>query len=337
MNTFPVEIIAELAQGYEGNVEQAILLLKAAAGAGADVAKYQVIYADELCTPDYKHYTLFSGLEMPDEAWLRIVNEAARLKIRIVLDVFGDRSLALAERIGVGEIMVHATDLTNMQLIQKIAESSCSRVLLGVGGALMSEIKAAVAALSSKQLVVMVGFQGYPTPDNDNQISRIEYIARELKANDSVVIGFSDHSLPDSPWVLPFSCAALGAGARVFEKHLTLGEVMKLEDYEAAINPDKFAEYARGLRASAAALGKVVPVDDFAMHDSEVRYRNMVRRCVIAAVPIKAGTVICAGDVALKRAGQTGDFFTVDSVVGRTLLTPLQINQPLRLEDVKQQ
>jgi N,N'-diacetyllegionaminate synthase len=330
-----MEIIAELAQGYEGSVEQAILLLKAASAAGADVAKFQVIYADELCTPEYKHYALFESLEMPDEAWVRIMNEASTQKIRIILDVFGDRSLALAERIGAQEIMVHATDLTNMRLIEKISASNFPRVLLGIGGALMSEIIKTVDALHSKQLVLMVGFQGYPTPDEDNQISRIAYIAKELEVYQNVIVGFADHSLPSSPWVLPFSTAALGLGARVFEKHLTLGEVMKLEDHEAAINPDKFALYVLGLRASLAALGQVAKSNDFGMPESELRYRNMVRRCAVAASPLSAGATIRAGDIVLKRAADMGDFYATDLLEGRVLKKNVLINQPLRAHDVE--
>jgi N,N'-diacetyllegionaminate synthase len=64
-----IEIIAELAQGFEGRPEQARLLMKAAASAGADAAKYQLVYADELATPDYKYYDLFRSLEMPDDVW----------------------------------------------------------------------------------------------------------------------------------------------------------------------------------------------------------------------------------------------------------------------------
>jgi len=331
-----IDIIAELAQGYEGSIEQALLLLKAAKGAGADAAKYQVIYADELCTPDYKHYALFSSLEMPDESWERIVDLTRKLEIRLILDIFGDRSLALAEKLGVGEIMVHATDLTNMPLIERIAAGSATKVVLGVGGALMSEIERAVRVLHSKQVVVMVGFQGYPTPDDENQISRIARVAHELAGkHPALTVGFADHSLPASRWVLPFSSMALGLGARVFEKHLTLGEVMKLEDYEAAINPDRFAHFSQGLRACAAGMGAVAPVDDFGMYPSEQGYRRMVRRSVVAAVPLAAGATIRPADIALKRSATLGDFHSLDSVVGSTLLGAVEANQPLRSVDVQ--
>lgn len=336
MTQHTVDIIAELAQGYEGSIEQALLLLKAAKGAGADAAKYQVIYADELCTPDYKHYALFGGLEMPEEAWERIILMARKLEIRLILDIFGDRSLALAEKLGVREIMVHATDLTNMPLIEKIATGSATKVVLGVGGALMSEIERAVQALYSKQVVVMVGFQGYPTPDDENQISRIGHIAHELAGkHPAMTIGFADHSQPGSSWILPFSSMALGLGARVFEKHLTLGEVMKLEDYEAAINPDKFAHYSEGLRICAAAMGIVKLTDNFGMYPSELGYRQMVRRCVVAAALLPAGTTIGKDDVTLKRSAKLGDFHSLDSVVGSTLLSEVEANQPLRFDYVQ--
>jgi len=336
MSLVPVDVIAELAQGYEGNIEQALLLLKAAKEAGADAAKYQVIYAAELCTPDYKHFSLFSSLEMPDEAWERIVLLARKLEIRLILDIFGDRSLVLAEKLGVSEIMVHATDLTNMPLIEKIEAGPATKVFLGVGGALMSEIELTVQKLHSKQVVVMVGFQGYPTPDGDNQISRIGRVAEKLAGKHSALsFGFADHSLPGSPWMLPFSSLALGLGARVFEKHLTLGEVMKLEDYEAAINPDKFAYFSKGLRACAEAMGIVEPVDDFGMYPSELGYRRMVRRSVVAAVPLAAGRKISPAEVVLKRSAELGDFHSLDSVIGSTLLCAVHVNQPLRSSDVQ--
>ena len=62
-------IIAEIAQGFEGNFEQSKLLIKAAAKAGADAVKFQLVYANELATADYKYYSLFKELEMSISQW----------------------------------------------------------------------------------------------------------------------------------------------------------------------------------------------------------------------------------------------------------------------------
>ena len=54
-----IKIIAEIAQGFEGNFTQSKLLIKAAAKAGADSVKFQLVYAEELSTTDYKYFKLF--------------------------------------------------------------------------------------------------------------------------------------------------------------------------------------------------------------------------------------------------------------------------------------
>ena len=57
------EIIAEIAQGYEGNPKLAELLVKGAIVANADSIKLQLVFADELCVPTYPYYDLFKSLE----------------------------------------------------------------------------------------------------------------------------------------------------------------------------------------------------------------------------------------------------------------------------------
>ena len=45
-----IKFIAELAQGYEGKIDQACELIKGAKAGSADFAKIQIVYADELST-----------------------------------------------------------------------------------------------------------------------------------------------------------------------------------------------------------------------------------------------------------------------------------------------
>ena len=54
-----VKIIAEIAQGYEGNQRQTLELTKAALSTNCDVIKFQCLYADETAVPSYVHYDFF--------------------------------------------------------------------------------------------------------------------------------------------------------------------------------------------------------------------------------------------------------------------------------------
>ena len=52
-------IIAEAGLNHNGSMDFAKKLIDVAALAGADAVKFQLVYADELATPDYKYYDLF--------------------------------------------------------------------------------------------------------------------------------------------------------------------------------------------------------------------------------------------------------------------------------------
>ena len=264
-----IEIIAELAQGFEGHPEQARLMMRAAATAGADAAKYQLVFADELATPDYKYYSLFQTLEMSDKVWQGLVDYASELGIRLQLDIFGSRSLELANQIGVTEIKLHGTDIANISLLHQLAASPVSKVLIGAGGANAGEIQQAVDILLGKEVVILLGYQGYPTPVEGNQIERVRLAVERYKTHPNVTIGFADHALPDSTLRYALAAMALGAGAKVLEKHLTLGRIMKIEDHESALNPDEFLEFSQTMRGCIAALGNASDTEDFGMTEFE--------------------------------------------------------------------
>jgi len=66
------EIIAEIAQGNEGDPKLAQLLTAGAMASGAYAVKYQFVSADELATPDYQYYDLLKSLELSTDSWKKI-------------------------------------------------------------------------------------------------------------------------------------------------------------------------------------------------------------------------------------------------------------------------
>ena len=325
-----LEVIAELAQGFEGSVEQALLLLKAASASGATSAKFQLIIANEICTPDYEYYKLFSDLEMPLASWRAIADLSEKLEINLILDVFGSESLALSQEIGVSDVMLHATDLNNVELLREVQSSDVSRVLLGVGGGYLSEIMQATDLLKQKRILLMFGYQSYPTPQDKLQLARIS-VFRDLmaKSSFSVELGYADHSLPESRDAASLSTLAIGLGVTTIEKHLTLGECMKLEDYESALNPDRFREFNELLQRCHSALGQPSKVEDFLMSENERSYRNKMRRHVVTKRPLNVGELIAENDVCLKRTASVDVHYNKLDVIGAVLLVDVDVDQVL--------
>ena len=90
-------------------------------------------------------------------------------------------------------------------------------------------------------------------------------------------MGFADHP-GEEQFASTISLVALGAGAEVIEKHLTLGKVMEMEDFESALNPDEFQAFIAQLKTAEKALGNLNVEEDFEMSDAEQTYRKNVRR-----------------------------------------------------------
>lgn len=331
-----VQIVAEIAQGFEGCADQARLLLQAAAAAGADAVKYQLVYADELATPDYKYYQLFKSLEMSDEVWAGLATYAKEKNIELHLDIFGSRSLSLAEKIGAQAIKLHGTDIANVGLLNEVAKSSLKKIYLGAGGAHFSEIKEAISRLHEKNIVVLLGYQGYPTATETNQIARVKLLHNQFSAiTTKVEIGFADHALPESSLRYALAATAVGAGATVIEKHLTLGKVMMLEDHESALNPDEFKEFVQVIRDCGEAYGAATNAEDFGMAEAEAAYRRAIRRHAVTSKAISADVVLLPADLVLKRTSAEQPFTDLNNLYNKKTLRALNANQAVLPEDIK--
>jgi len=324
------KIIAELAQGFEGDLIKAKLLVNAAASSGADIAKLQLVYADELATPDYLHYKLFKGLEMPDSSWKELFDYSKELNIELNFDIFGTKSLNLCQELGVKGIKLHGTDMTNIGLLNEVFESNIKNIYLGAGGSNLKEIELAISILKNKNVILLLGFQSYPTPNNDNQISRVSYFKDNLlKKYDNVQIGFADHPDPNSSLGFALAATAVGAGANVIEKHLTLGKIMKMEDHESALNPDEFEDFTKTIRNCFLALGHTVNSDNFGMSDSEKSYRKLIRRHVTSSKDLKKGTILSSEDLVLKRTGSENVIYDISSVYNKELIEDIKKNKAI--------
>jgi sialic acid synthase SpsE len=329
-----IQIIAELAQGFEGKYEQARLLVKAGSVAGADAVKMQLVFADELCTPDYKDFALFKTLEMSNQDWANLARYSKSLKVEFHVDIFGPRSLSLAEDIGCQAVKIHGTDMGNYGLLKRVAQSSIPKVLLGAGGGFREEISNATEILSEKKITILLGFQGYPTANDANQVDRVRALSRQFDQHNNIQIGFADHANPNDPLSLAIPAMAMGAGAVVFEKHLTLSQIMRLEDYEAALNPDQFSVFSKGLRACYFALGCTGPASDYGMTESELAYRKWTRKHVVTTKQLQPGEAISAEAVTLKRTPSIDAYINLELVYGKRPVKIIDIGESISPADL---
>lgn len=324
-------IVAEAAQGFEGDPTLARMLVRAAAVGRADLVKFQLVFADELATPAYRHHSLFRQLEMPEAAWETVAAEAARRGVGLVFDVYGPASLRLAAKLGAQVVKVHSTDFFNQSLIDE-ALAEMPRVFFSAGGIEVDEVAALLGRVGrdAERLTLLYGFQSEPTATADNHLRRLAAYRHRFPG---LALGFMDHADGASDEAGWLGLLALPFGISVLEKHISLDRGLELEDYVSAVDAAGFARYVERVRAAEAALG----CDDLTLSPAERAYRGRALKVVVAARPLAAGAALGDDDVALLRTGLEGErrpLHRLGDALGRRLRRPLPTGAAVYAEDL---
>lgn len=324
-----VYIIAEAAQGYEGSVEVSKLLIRSAKIAKANAIKFQVVYADDLAEVGYQYYDLFRSLEMTDDQWLSIRNFALEQKVDFVIDIFGEQSYKLAQKMKPEGVKIHSTCFFDDALIEKILALDCY-VYLSVGGIFFEEIKERIEKYNLSQknnFAILYGFQAEPTPLSSNNLLRIPQIREQLGIRN---VGFMDHSHGQGRHTTTLSSVALGLGVKIFEKHITLDYALEMEDFVSALAVSDFSSYVNDLCELNEALG----IADLTLTPEEIAYRNKAIKRVVAKRDLDSGEVISLEHVRLNRPQKMEGAFKLSDVVGQKLVKSVSAGSGITKEFV---
>lgn len=325
------EIIAEIAQGYEGKETLAELLVKGAITAGADSVKLQLVYADELCVPYYPYYELFKSLEMPFAVWKKLETTVHGARRKMYFDIYGNRSLLTAKKLKADGVKISASDFYNTDLVHA-AVDSFKKVFISCSGVPFEDLFDLLNSIKAQgRVTLMYGFQAEPTDTKDNHLLRI---GKLKEAYPKVSIGFMDHSEGSEEEAFFLPVMALGQGISCIEKHITLDYSLQIEDYVSGLTVDRFSRFVQIIRKMEPALGNA----ELVLIDKEIAYKKKAGKVAVAAKDLAKGTRLRKTDIALKRVGVVPSdlyFSKKEDVVGRTLSKSLSANKPVEKPFVK--
>lgn len=324
-----VYVVAEMANAHDGSVEAAMEITRRAARAGADAIKYQRFTAAELLVPEHSMHPVFSRLEMVPDHWERLLACARETGLDIFCDVFGYESVYAMEKAGITGFKIHASDVPNTPLLSLIG--SLNRpVLLSGGGATWIEIGEAVETIrtSGASTVVLVhGLQLFPTTIEDSGLARMTALRQKF----DLPIGYADHVSGDAPAAMWLPLQAIGAGARLIEKHMTLDRSARGTDHHSSLTPDEFERLVASIREAERALGS----PGLALSAAELRYRDTMKKRLVTSRTIRAGERLGAEDVDYRRIEGVQGYMRLSGVAGRVATRDLEANAPVLPGDVR--
>ena len=327
-----ITLIAEAGTAHLGDIDRAKQLIDAAAEAGADYIKFQWVIADEIVHPNAGAISLhghavpiwqrFKELERPPDFYAELKRETEQRGLRFLCSPFGRESAAGLRALGVKAVKVASPELNHYPLLAAVADLS---LIISTGVSTLGDIERSLQFLRDGAadrkgehapphgITLLHCITAYPAPEEEYNL-RVLPLLRDLFG---VGIGVSDHSR--HPYLVPVT--AVGCGAQIIEKHITLDHNGDGLDDPIALVPQDFARMAERVRAAERESGESIYrglADEFGTERveqvlgngvkkiaaSEAAYYSTTNRSIVAMTDLQAGDYVTEHSFALLRAEQ---------------------------------
>lgn len=325
-------IIAEMACAHNGRFEEAKELIKVSKEAGADASQLQFFVPEETVTPNHEVFSVLQDIALSNEQWTELFNYGRSLGIDMWVCTYDVPSVELAVKLGADGIKLNSADLSNPDVLKAVAESGIP-FTIGTGASTFEEIARGMRYTyenGARDIVLMQGVQNFPTLNKDLNIARINLLKSVFT---DVPVGYADHTDGDDEFGNVIDLVAVGLGASVLEKHITLSRAAKGIDYQAALEPSEFKQYVNTMHKGFEALG-VSEIKPFS--ESDLKYRKFQKKSIVAAENLEAGDVITRDKVRFLRNEVPGIApIELDKVLNKTLKHSIKKFDNILVEDTE--
>lgn len=341
-SNFPTYFIADLASNHGGSLEIAKELVREAADAGADAAKFQHFKAETLVSADgfetlgtiESHqqswtdsvYETYRKMEVPDEWTQELANECRIHGIDFLtapyhIDGIDDLDQFLpAYKVGSGDLTFH-------QSIMKMAAKG-KPILIATGASTLAEIEEIIDKVSkvNSQIVLMQCNTNYTGELENSNFANLEVLKQFSEHFPNVILGLSDHTVDDLT-----TLAAVTLGAKVIEKHFKGKNSPSNPDLKFSLNAQDWSQMVSKVRRLEMALGDGVKK----IEPNEGNTRILQRRCIRYAKSFGAGHVLSDKDFVFLRPAPIHSLppSVAAEIVGKKLLRDVKFQESVLAED----
>ncbi|MFM8940081.1 MAG: N-acetylneuraminate synthase family protein, partial [Phenylobacterium sp.] len=190
----PPYVVAEMSGNHNGDIQRALDLISAAAGAGADAVKIQTYTADTI-TLDHdgpgvrisgglwdgrRLHELYAEAHTPWDWHARMFDHARAEGITLFSSPFDATAVDLLERLGAPAYKIASFELVDLPLIRRCAATG-KPLVMSTGMAAPEEIAEAVEAArgaGARDLVVLHCTSAYPAPMSSMNLATLPDMAR---------------------------------------------------------------------------------------------------------------------------------------------------------------
>jgi N,N'-diacetyllegionaminate synthase len=312
-----VLVVAEIGVNHEGDVAAAERLITLAHEAGVDAVKLQSYTPERFASAaDPVRLERVRRFCLDRAAHLRLDGHAQRIGATVFSTCVTEDVIPLLAEL-FPAIKVASGDI-NFEVLVRAAVRTGKPVILSTGNADVEEIDRAVqwcrdeaGAAVSERIAILHCVSAYPAPIEQANVRGVPF----LKQRYGLTTGYSNHAIG------PDAClAAVALGAQIVEVHFTdRREGRQFRDHALSFEPAELAALVRSVGQVHAALGQAGKP----LQPAELEIRTAMRKGVVAARDLSAGTVLQAADLMYARPATEFAAAELPSLIGMRLTTPV--------------
>jgi len=264
-------------------------------------------------------------LELSDEEHFEIYKYAKSKGLDFVETLCSPTCLSILKFFTPDRLKVASRDLSNLPLLSSLAETKIP-IILSTGMSDQRDLDIALEIITNyhDNISILHCVSQYPTHPENANLNTIKYLIDRYSKFD---IGYSDHTIGISAPVI-----AVGMGAKIIEKHITLDRNMKGTDQSGSLGIDGMNRMIRDIRIAEKFLGK----EDIFIDKSTESAKVKLERSIATKINLKKGQIIKESDIFLLSPGDGTKWKDRDLVIGKKIKQDTgehQIIYPILLEN----
>lgn len=231
-------------------------------------------------------------LELSNEEHFEVYKYAKKSGLDFIETLCSPSCLSILDYFTPDYLKVASRDLTNLPLIEALAETKIPIILsTGMSGEKDLDIALSIISKYHNDISILHCVSQYPTEPNNLNLNSIKFLQTKYE---DYPIGFSDHTIG-----IAAPMVAIGLGAKIIEKHITIDRDMKGTDQKCSLSPDGVRRMVRDIRLSEIWLGDI--------NMNKGKYINAAKdkleRSIATNKEMKKGAIITDSDIILLSPG----------------------------------
>ena len=321
-----MKLIAETAWHHEGDYEfMKSLVSSIAAKTEADIVKLHItLDFDEYMDSNHEAYNLLKPWLFDRSQWanlIKIIRDSGKEIMLLLNDV---EAIEFGMSFSPEYVEIHSVCLNDLFILEKLKQSLYSdlKVVLGIGGTSIDEIDYAINYLDHPNILLMFGFQNYPTVYKDVNLRKIRKI---MKLFDNFEFGYADHTAWNSPENELVTLLGAASGMNFIEKRVTTHFGESRVDWPAAISLDMFNNLKKKLNILEDLNGN----GDMSMNEGELSYSvfGPMKKAAVLIRDIRKGEIFSMEMIKFIRLTEISDMSQLDVINSFGKIICMDLNQ----------